>query len=524
MQFAELGLNSQILRALDEAGYTTPTPIQEQAIPRLLNGGDIMASAQTGSGKTAAFMLPALERLSTPAPQRVKGPRILVLTPTRELALQVTEAAAKYGKYLRRVKAISILGGMSYTVQNRLLSQPYEILVATPGRLIDHLQSRRIDLSGVEMLILDEADRMLDMGFIDDVSLIAGQTPATRQTLLFSATLDGKIADLAADLLREPERIQLAAPKQQHTHIDQKLHYVDDLDHKTRLLSHLLVDAQVGQAIVFTATKRDADDLADELYAQGMPAASLHGDMSQRERNRTLLKLRKGGIKVLVATDVAARGIDVAGITHVFNYDLPKFAEDYVHRIGRTGRGGASGTAISFASGRDILHLRRIERFTGQSIALFEVEGFEAKYKPRPPRSGGNGERRGHGGGQGGGRRGFGDRREGGGFGGNRGRSSGFGDRREGSGGNRFERNTEGNNRFEEGRNHFHSDNRTSGEHGHGFQGQGDRFGRSERQPRFGDDKFGNRQHRHHDGQTLKQPARHSENRGHAPRRSRLVD
>ena len=510
MQFAELGLNSQILRALDEAGYTTPTPIQEQAIPRLLSGGDIMASAQTGSGKTAAFMLPALERLNTPATQRVKGPRILVLTPTRELALQVTDAAAKYGKYLRRVKAISILGGMSYTVQNRLLSQPYEILVATPGRLIDHLQSRRIDLSGVEMLILDEADRMLDMGFIDDVSLIASQTPDQRQTLLFSATLDGKIAELATDLLREPERIQLAAPKQQHTHIDQKLHYVDDLDHKTRLLSHLLVDAEVGQAIVFTATKRDADDLADELYAQGMPAASLHGDMSQRERNRTLLKLRKGGIKVLVATDVAARGIDVAGITHVFNYDLPKFAEDYVHRIGRTGRGGATGTAISFASGRDILHLRRIERFTGQSIAQFEVPGFEAKYKPRPPRSGGgHGERRG--GGQGG-RRNFGERREGGFGGGSRGRS--FADRR-GNEGQRFERGGEGQ-RFEEGRG-------TANEHhGHGFQSE--RFGRERSQHRFGDDKFGNRQHRHHDGQTLKQPARHSENRTHAPRRSRLVD
>ncbi|GAB4120806.1 MAG: DEAD/DEAH box helicase [Sideroxydans sp.] len=403
--FDALGLAPAILKAIADAGYTTPSPIQAQAIPEVLAGRDLMASAQTGTGKTAAFILPALQRLSVQSEVRSKGPRVLVLTPTRELAQQVSDAAAKYGKFMR-LRTVSILGGMPYPLQNKLLSGFVDILVATPGRLIDHIERGRIDFSRLEMLVLDEADRMLDMGFIDDVERIAAATPKTRQTLLFSATLDGVIGNLAQRLLKEPKRISIAATKARHEHIEQRLMYVDDLAHKNRLLDHLLRDVELNQAVVFTATKRDADQIADELAAAGHAAAALHGDMSQRERNRTLLNLRRGNLRVLVATDVAARGIDVSGITHVINFDLPKFAEDYVHRIGRTGRGGASGIAVSFAGSRDMMTLKKIERYTGQPIQTHEIAGMEARFKPRPAALGGrgnggprfnNGPRTGHG-------------------------------------------------------------------------------------------------------------------------------
>lgn len=388
MSFEDLNLHPSIIKAIHDAGYTTPTPIQQQAIPELLSGHDVMASAQTGTGKTAAFMLPALHLLAAPATIHSRGPRVLILTPTRELALQVSDAAKKYGKYLPRTKVISILGGMPYPLQNKLLSQPVDILVATPGRLIDHIQRGRIDFRRLEMLVLDEADRMLDMGFIDDVESIASATPATRQTLLFSATLDNAIDKVAAKLLKSPKRIQVASHKTKLENIEQRLHYVDDMSHKNRLLDHVLRDTALKQAIVFTATKRDADTLADNLYAQGYAAAALHGDMNQRERNRTLTKLRSGGLRVLVATDVAARGIDIADITHVINFDLPKFAEDYVHRIGRTGRAGAAGIAVSFASSRDSAHLTKIERYTGQQIASHIIPGLEPRIKPRFQNSG----------------------------------------------------------------------------------------------------------------------------------------
>ena len=383
MSFENLNLHPLILKAIVDSGYTTPTPIQKQAIPELLAGHDIMASAQTGTGKTAAFMLPALHSLATPSKVHSRGPRILVLTPTRELALQVSEAATKYGKYLHRFKVVSILGGMPYPLQNKLLSQPVDILVATPGRLIDHIQRGRINFSRLEMLVLDEADRMLDMGFIDDVEKIASAIPTTHQTLLFSATLDSAITKVAARLLKSPKRIQIATQQAKLDNIEQRLHYVDDLSHKNRLLDHLLRDMELKQAIVFTATKRDADTLADNLSAQGHEASALHGDMNQRDRTRTITKLRHGSLRVLVATDVAARGINVVGITHVINFDLPKFAEDYVHRIGRTGRAGASGIAVSFASGKDGVNLQKIERFTGHRIVSHVVPGLEPRYKPR---------------------------------------------------------------------------------------------------------------------------------------------
>lgn len=393
MSFESLNLHPAILRAIEEAGYSNPTPIQAQAIPEVIAGHDLLASAQTGTGKTAAFTLPALNLLATPHESRSRGPRILVLVPTRELAAQVNESARKYGKYIR-ARTVSIVGGMPYPLQNKLLSQPLDILVATPGRFIDHLERGRIDVSRLQMLILDEADRMLDMGFMPDVERICEALPAERQTLLFSATLDGNIGRIARDILRNPKTIEIAQQKEKHANIEQRLHYVDDMTHKNKLLEHLLIAPEVNQTIIFTSTKRHADVLAEDLYAAGHKTAALHGDMTQGARNRTLTKLRHGDVKVLVATDVAARGIDVAGISHVINYDLPKFAEDYVHRIGRTGRAGATGIAISFASNMDRHILRKIEQFTGQRMEPAVIEGFEPKRPVKMDAPGGRGDRR----------------------------------------------------------------------------------------------------------------------------------
>ncbi len=390
MSFAELNLNPELCKALADAGYDQPTPVQAQSIPVALTGFDLMVSAPTGTGKTAAFVLPALQRLALAPARHGRGPRVLVLTPTRELAMQVTAAVDKYCKFTRRMRTGTVLGGMPYPKQRRLLEQPLDVLVATPGRLIDFIEQGKVDFSRLEILVLDEADRMLDMGFIEPVRRIASKTPATRQTLLFSATLDGNIAKLARELLREPKRIEVAAPQAKHENIEQKLHVVDDGSHKHRLLEHLLREECADQTIVFTATKHGADRLADKLFHGGHEAAALHGNMSQSQRNRTLTRLRSGAVRVLVATDVAARGIDVASIGHVINYDLPKVAEDYVHRIGRTGRAGASGIAISFASSDDLRQLKQIERYIGQAIERWSVPGFEAKnpLRSEAPRTG----------------------------------------------------------------------------------------------------------------------------------------
>jgi superfamily II DNA/RNA helicase len=306
-----------------------------------------------------------------------------VLTPTRELALQITTAADKYGRHLQKVRIGSVLGGMPYPAQNKLLSSRLDILVATPGRLLDHIGRGRIDFSRLEILVIDEADRMLDMGFIDDVEEIGRALPATRQTLMFSATFDGPIAKLGESILREPQKVSIAGAKTRHENIEQRLLYADDMGHKNRLLDHLLRDIEVNQALVFTSTKAHADDLADRLAVEGFDAAALHGDMTQRERTRTLNGMRLGRIRVLVATDVAARGLDVDGITHVINYDLPRQAEDYVHRIGRTGRAGRSGIAISFANDRDANQVRVIEHFTSQPIPVHTVAGLEPRFAGR---------------------------------------------------------------------------------------------------------------------------------------------
>ncbi len=389
MRFSELNLAPQILEALAACGYEQPTPIQAQTIPALLAGRDVIGSAQTGTGKTAAFVLPALHRLaqSRQAPARhkmISAPRVLVLAPTRELAQQVAEQSVRYGQNLS-ICTVCLYGGAPYPVQNRQLARGADLLVATPGRLIDHIERGRVDLSRLEVLVLDEADRMLDMGFIDDVERVCALTPATRQTVLFSATYAGAIGRLAAKLTRDPLRVDIRTEQAAPIAIEQRVHFVDDRSHKYRMLDHLLADVGMRQSIVFIATKRDAEALAVKLQGEGHAAAALHGDMNQYERNRTLSDMRRGGVRTLVATDVAARGIDVPGLTHVINFDLPRQAEDYVHRIGRTGRAGATGIAVSFANHAERGTIRTIERFTGAAIPAHVIPGLEPRARALAP-------------------------------------------------------------------------------------------------------------------------------------------
>ena len=381
MEFEEIGLHPSILKAIKDAGFTSPTPIQAQAIPEIIKGSDLRASAQTGTGKTAAFILPSLNRLSAPSTLPGRGPRVLILVPTRELAMQVAVEAAKYSKYMARCKTVCIYGGAPYPPQNRDLSRPHEILVATPGRLIDHMEQGRIDFSRVELFILDEADRMLDMGFIQPVELIASKLPAAHQTLMFSATLAGSVMKLSNRLLTKPVEISITPAQVNHDNIEQRLHRVDNLEHKYRLLDRLLDDPEMTQTIIFTATKRQADSLVEKLARGGKSARALHGGMNQRQRTRTIKEMRQEEFEILVATDVAARGIDIQTISHVINFDLPRSTEDYVHRIGRTGRAGASGVALSFASSKDMSIVRQIEKFTGQRMNPHQIPGMEPKYE-----------------------------------------------------------------------------------------------------------------------------------------------
>ncbi len=382
MSFDSLGLAPSLLSSIERTGFTTPTPVQMAAIPPAMAGSDLMVSSQTGSGKTAAFMLPALHRIAQKSANKGRGVQVLVLTPTRELALQVSEATAAYGSNLDDLRIATVVGGMPYGAQLKALSRRVDVLVATPGRLLDHLQARRVDLSTVHTLVLDEADRMLDMGFIDDINTIVDRTPQDRQTLLFSATLDGTVAKLAARMMRDPQRIELASQSDRHANITQTLLYADDAGHKLRLLDHILRDAEMGQAIVFTATKRGADDLAEHLADTGFSVMALHGDMNQRQRSRTLTEVQDGRVRVLVATDVAARGIDVQAISHAINYDLPMQPEDYVHRIGRTGRAGRDGLAYTLAVHGERHKVRRIEHFIGHQIPSEVIAGLEPQRTP----------------------------------------------------------------------------------------------------------------------------------------------
>lgn len=379
MNFEDLISDANLLKAIEEQGFKEATPIQEQAIPLILKGADLHASAQTGTGKTAAFMLPALTRLAT-ASSHGSGPKILVLVPTRELAMQVTAETQKLGRYLPRLNVVCIYGGVPYHTQNRQLARGYDILVATPGRLIDHIEQKHVRLGRLEMLILDEADRMLDMGFIEPVEYIASLTPKTRQTLMFSATFGRNVLNLAQSLLRDPLEIKITHASKSPDQIEQHLHGADNLDHKYRLLEHVLTDSAVKQAIVFSSTKAQTEQIAEKLRDCGFQAVALHGDMNQRQRTRTMHQMREGKIHILVATDVAARGIDVHTISHVINFDLPHSLDDYIHRIGRTGRAGAKGIALSFASARDNNLRKQIERFTGKKMTSLTLP----KKPPQP--------------------------------------------------------------------------------------------------------------------------------------------
>ena len=389
MSFTTLGLDSSLLSNLSRLGYAEPTPVQLEGIPAALAGGDLLVSSQTGSGKTAAFVLPGLQRLRTPATRPGKGPRMLVLTPTRELALQVQKATHGYcsGQNLRTA---CLVGGMPFRLQLSQVSKNVDIVIATPGRLKDHMDRGSVDLGRVELLVLDEADRMLDMGFQEEIDSIIARVPNERQTLLFSATLAGVVGHLARRVTRNPRRIEIARAQEAKLDITQHALLADNEAHKGAMLDSLLREVDVEQALVFTATKRSAAELTMTLLGKGFTAGALHGDMHQKERTRTLNQLRDGRMRVLVATDVAARGIDVPGINLVVNYDAPRMAEDYVHRIGRTGRAGRAGIAVTFLGHADRNLVRQIERFTGNKVSLMEIPGLE----PRARQAAGGATRR----------------------------------------------------------------------------------------------------------------------------------
>lgn len=380
MSFDQLGLDPVICRAVSDAGYKTPTNIQSLAIPEVMAGRDVLASADTGTGKTAAFMLPALHRLMKPSTSTSRGPRILVLTPTRELAAQITNSARVYGKHLKRLRTVSILGGMPFEPQRRDLRDHVDIMVATPGRLLDHHREGRVDFSRVQILVLDEADRMLDMGFYEDVQTISKAAAKDRQTILFSATFCKRILSLASDVTKDAKRIESVRSVVTHDSITQSVIGADGPEHKFEMLKALIKQQTEGQVIVFSATKRGADRLADALYDNDFSALALHGDMRQNKRMQAIRKIRENRFQVLVATDVAARGIDIQTIGLVVNYDMPRTADDYTHRIGRTGRAGASGRAVTFVSRHERRDLAQMQKSLGHQIAVESVAGLEAKF------------------------------------------------------------------------------------------------------------------------------------------------
>lgn len=427
--FSELGLSDPLLRAIEQQGYTTPTPIQAQAIPAVLTGRDLLAAAQTGTGKTAGFTLPTLHILSdATAPQRQdsrKGRRpvrALVLVPTRELAAQVADSVATYGKFLS-LKSTVVFGGVNINPQISRLKQGVDILIATPGRLLDLHARGAADLSRVEILILDEADRMMDMGFIPDIRRIVKLLPKDRQNLMFSATFAPEIRSLTGEILRDPLEVEIAREKPAAATVEQLVHPVSS-DHKAKLLAHLIRDHNWYQVLVFTRTKHRANALARKLEKDGIKSTAIHGNKSQNARTKALADFKRGRVQVLVATDIAARGLDIEQLPQVVNYELPHVAEDYVHRIGRTGRAGATGHAISLVSSDEKKLLIGIERLIRRTLPTQKIEGFDAPElnRPDPEKSGPR-----NGGSQGGGQRSYnGPRQNGGGArNGNRARNGG---------------------------------------------------------------------------------------------------
>jgi ATP-dependent RNA helicase RhlE len=413
MSFSSLGLSDAIVRAVTEAGYTSPTPIQAQAIPAVLNGGDLLAGAQTGTGKTAGFTLPILHRLSTDAKGAAitsnttsRPIRALILTPTRELAAQVEESVRIYGKYTK-LNSTVIFGGVGINPQIKQLKHGVDILVATPGRLLDHMEQRTVNLSQVEILILDEADRMLDMGFIRDIKKVLAALPPKRQNLLFSATFSDEIKALADGLLNKPAMIEVARRNSAVEVIAQLIHPVDR-DKKHPMLSHLIKTNNWSQVLVFTRTKHGANKLVEQLGGDGIGAMAIHGNKSQSARTKALSEFKDNKLQVLVATDIAARGIDIDQLPHVVNYDLPNIPEDYVHRIGRTGRAGATGEAVSLVCVDEHDMLKDIEKLIKQTLPREVIPGFEPDLNARAQpvqlrsaghRGGGGGGRSGGGGG-----------------------------------------------------------------------------------------------------------------------------
>lgn len=394
--FDSLNLHPLILKALAKSGYESPTPIQAGAIPHALNGRDLLLSAQTGSGKTASFVLPILDKLAkTPKtkPQNADdfsqkshrkhqktAIKALILTPTRELAMQVQDNVRKYSGFMKGIFSVPLVGGAPYGGQIRALTKGVQIVIATPGRLIDHMNDGRVDLSELDVLVLDEADRMLDMGFSDAIEAILAQVPSTRQTVMSSATWDGQVGKIAESFTADPERISI---KVESAHIDESVYFCDNFHHKNKVLSALLSDDEIGQAIIFTATKRSTEQLAETLNEQGLSARYLHGDLPQGKRNRIISDVKSGKCDFLIATDVAARGIDISTISHVVNYDLPRQVEDYVHRIGRCGRAGRTGVAMNLCSRDDHRQLMHINRYLGRDMKESIVVGLEPKFTPK---------------------------------------------------------------------------------------------------------------------------------------------
>lgn len=375
--FTSLGLNAPLLEALADAGYTVPTPIQTKSIPALITGRDLVGIAQTGTGKTAAFALPILHRLAAdPKPAPRKGCRVLVLSPTRELASQISDSFKTYGRKLK-LSVTTVFGGTSHRPQIQALGRGVDILVATPGRLLDHMSTGAANIGQTEILVLDEADQMLDLGFLKPIRQIIGKLPSERQTLLFSATMPEQISRLAKDFLRNPERVSVAPVSSTAERVSQRVVHID-APHKRKLLTKLFAENDMSRTLVFTRTKHGADRLTKHLSANGIQVAAIHGNKSQPQRERALEAFRDARIQVLVATDIAARGIDIDDVTHVVNYELPEVPEAYVHRIGRTARAGASGSAISFCDAGELKYLRGIERLTRQKIPSETYRNGEA--------------------------------------------------------------------------------------------------------------------------------------------------
>ncbi|MFA6438770.1 MAG: DEAD/DEAH box helicase [Bacteriovoracaceae bacterium] len=374
MAFKALGLNDRLVQGILATGFTAPTEIQSRAIPSAIEGKDIIGCAQTGTGKTAAFTLPILNRLAEKT-EKTHHIKALVLTPTRELAQQIEDAVKQYGRFLP-LRALSVYGGTNMQNQLKHLSRGVDILIATPGRLIDHLERRSVNLSHVEVLVLDEADRMFDMGFIDDMRLIIKQTPATRQTLLFSATMSKQVRTLVKDIQKNPELIEVGERRTPATTVTQHFYSVND-DKKLSLLLHILQTKELDSVLVFSKTKVGAERVSNNLYKNGIKAVSIHSDRTQAQRQRALAGFKQGQYKVMVATDVAARGIDVEGISHVINYDIPTYAEDYIHRIGRTGRAQSTGDALTFVTRSEARHVKKIEQFIGKRFEIKKYPDFD---------------------------------------------------------------------------------------------------------------------------------------------------